>query len=225
LNRYAYLGVTFSGTTILSQGGSLNFLNFPPKSCLNVIYNDPNTGNGIITITFDKSKVGLVTKVGGYVTGNRNVQMIAYDDTDNVIGVVETGGANYVEVGTPNKLLEISTIVPIKTVTYMDGGNTYTVDDFYFSTALNCQVSGVPLIKQGHILRAGESNGGTVTNPWTDPYTGKNATIKDWGCALTSATMIVNYFGILQNGFQTDPKTLNKLKLLPLSQSAFNRKT
>src|SRR5262245_46563633 len=34
-NQYSDVGVSFTGATILGQGGSLNYLQFPPRSGLN----------------------------------------------------------------------------------------------------------------------------------------------------------------------------------------------
>jgi hypothetical protein len=94
-NYYSYLGLTFEGAVTLSQGKSLNYLNFPPRSGINVIYDYPDHSvPGNITITFNTSKTGNVYKVGGYVTGNRNVSMTAFSSGGSSLGYVETGGAN-----------------------------------------------------------------------------------------------------------------------------------
>lgn len=230
-NQYANIGVSFEGATILSQGGSLNYLNFPPRSGVNVIYDDPNYG-GTIAISFDPSKAGNVLKVGGYVTGNRNVTMTAFDSSGNVLGSDETGGANYDPVGMPNKLLEINSSVQIARVVFSDGGNTFTVDDFFFESQQSCQIPNVPLFKQTNETWASDLYGGTTTNPWKndddkdgsfdeDPKDGIDndkdgrvdedpvETIKKWGCALTSAAMIVSYHGSQQTGFTTTPRNLN----------------
>lgn len=210
---YGHLGLEFFGAVILSQGVSLNYLEYPPHSGLNVIYDDPDySDHGRITIFLNPAITGNVLKVGGHVTGNRNVSMTAYDYDDNILGSVETGGANYSSIGVPNKLLEISTTTHISKVEFFNGGesgNTYTVDDFFFSSEQTCQIPGVPLYKQANAAWANNDYGGSVTNPWLDPKKGSVAKVKDWGCALTSAAMIVSYHGQKQNGFTTNPGLLN----------------
>jgi uncharacterized protein YvpB len=236
--QYSGLGVTFAGATILSQGGSLNYLNFPPRSGRNVIY-DTYGGNGVITITFNPNKTGNISKVGGYITGNRNITMTAFDTNGNVLGSASTGGPNYDPVGIPNMLLEITSATPITRVEIRDGGNTFTVDDFFFENEQLCQIANVPLFKQGSGASwANDPYGGTSANPWRydddndgrvneDPKNGINddgdtnkdgtpridedtpETIAKWGCALTSAAMVVSYYGARQTGRTTNPRELN----------------
>ncbi len=60
--------------------------------------------------------------------------MTALDASGNVLSTAQTGGPNYVGVGTPNLLLTVqSSGGPIAVVTFHDTGNTYTVDDFTFT--------------------------------------------------------------------------------------------
>jgi hypothetical protein len=76
-----------------------------------------------------------------------------------------------------------------------DGAGWTPVDVVGFAPTL-CAISGVPLIKQ-------------TTSPWgTHQYDDTSKTIGQWGCALTSAAMIVNYHG-LSVGFGTNPRLLN----------------
>ena len=63
-NKFANFGVTFIGATVLSQGATLNYLNFPPRSGVNVVYDDP-AQSGRITATFDPNIAQNVTLVGG----------------------------------------------------------------------------------------------------------------------------------------------------------------
>ncbi len=211
-DQFAHLGISFYGATVLGQGGSLNYLGFPPHSGLNVLYDDP-VESGRITVTFDQAIATNVTLVGVYVTGNRNVTMTAYDAADNVLGVDETGGDNHAPAGIPNKLLQLSTLQPIKKVVFFNGGergNTFTIDDFFFEGGQACNISGVPLYKQdGTALWAGDLYGGSITTPWIDPDTGQNAVIRNWGCAMTSTAMIVSYYAELQGKEGTDPRELN----------------
>ena len=72
--------------------------------------------------------------------------MTAYDKDNIVIQSVQTGGRNYVGVGTPNMLLSITSAdKSIAKVTFHDSGNTFTIDDFTF----NSQPS-VTLLDPGH---------------------------------------------------------------------------
>lgn len=131
-------GVSFTGATVLACGESLNCGQFPPFSGRNVVYDDPSSG-GLITATFDPLFTGNVRNVSARVTGNRNVTMTAFNKDGNILGMDNTGGANYVGSGTgisANKLLTItvpSTGDVIAQVNFHDSGNTYTIDDFTFT--------------------------------------------------------------------------------------------
>jgi len=136
-----------------------------------VIYDTP-ASNGLITVNFDQNLAPNVTLVGSYVTGNLNVSMTAYDSDNNIINSIATGGANSAPNGTPNKLLEIMSDRPIRKITFFNGGergNTFTIDNFYFDSGLNCQISNVPLYKQsGDVDWAEDLYGGSEANPWFD---------------------------------------------------------
>ena len=213
-SNYSNLGLEFEGAVVLGQGGSLNFLEFPPHSGVNVIYDYMNhTEPGKISIFLNPSITGNVFNVGGYVTGNRNVTMTAYNFDGVPVGNVETGGANNSSVGTPNMLLEITTLEPISKVIFFNGGergNTYTVDDFFYSSEQSCQIPNVPIYKQSNPNWGNDYYGGSESKPWYDPDRGGIALLKNWGCALTSAAMVVSYHGSQQNGFTTTPKLLNE---------------
>ena len=210
-NKYANFGVTFVGATVLSQGATLNYLAFPPRSGVNVIYDDP-AQSGRITVTFDPNIAQNVTLVGGYVTGNRNVTMTAYDAANSVLGSASTGGANYAPDGVPNKLLQINAPRAIKTLVLFNGGElgtTYTVDDFFFEGRLVCKVNGVPLYQQGGTSAwADDLYGGSESEPWYDGP-GHKALVRDWGRAMTSAAMVVAYYGSLQGKGAATPRELN----------------
>lgn len=131
------LGVTFVGAQVLACGGSLNCGPFPPASGKNVIYDRPGNG-GVITATFDYATTGKVDKVSARITGNRNITMTAFGAQGQVLASASTGGANFVGANTgipPNKLLEVSSTTPIGSVKFADSGNTFTVDDFTFTSS------------------------------------------------------------------------------------------
>jgi hypothetical protein len=206
--QFANIGVSFVGSTILSQGKSLNYLLFPPHSGVNVLYDDP-IYSGLITVYFNQNIVHNVFQIGAYVTGNRNITLTAYDVNGNAVGSTATGGPNYAPNG-PNKLLQISSNTAIAKATFFNGGergNTFTVDDFSFQSEQSCQINTVPLYKQSDSQWGGDAYGGSTANPWT--INGKTQTISTWGCALTSSAMIVSYYGLQQNGATTNPRELN----------------
>jgi hypothetical protein len=129
-DQFVALGADFNGdATVLSKStGSLNWTLFPPFSGDKVIY-DTYGGPGFIRV----DAVGAEwTMVGAYVTGNANIIMTAYDSGGNALGSEQTGGANYVGVGTPNMFLSVSAS-DIAYAVFGDSGNTFTIDDFSFT--------------------------------------------------------------------------------------------
>lgn len=212
-SQFQNIGITFDGAKVLGQGASLNYLNFPPISGLNVIYDDLESANkGLITVTFDSSLAPDVTRVSAYVTGNFNIVMTAYSADNTALGSQSTGGLNSAPQGTPNKLLEINTQVPIQKVTFSNGiavANTFTIDDFAFNSGQPCQITGIPLYKQGGAAEwAGDSYGGSTTQTWYDDK-GIRGTMGAYGCTTTSAAMIVSYYATLQGKATTSPRDLN----------------
>ncbi|QMS90859.1 PEP-CTERM sorting domain-containing protein [Nostoc edaphicum CCNP1411] len=132
-NQFLNQGVDFNGTaSILQLGSSLNSL-FPPVSANNLIYDNPSLGNGIIRVDAVNS---LWSSVGGFVTGTTNVTLTAYASDNSILGTVSTGGANFQDAATgllPNIFLSL-TAPDISYITFQDSGNTYTVDNFTFSS-------------------------------------------------------------------------------------------
>ncbi|WP_165228008.1 hypothetical protein [Aquisphaera insulae] len=124
-DQYKSIGAKFNGTaTILNQATTLN-PPFPPRSGAQVIYDS--------TATIRVDAVGGVwSEVGGYVTGNRDIVMTAYSSNGTSLGSDSLGGANYTGVGTPNKKLDV-TASGIAYVQFVGGGNTFTIDDFFFA--------------------------------------------------------------------------------------------
>ncbi|MBW4677658.1 MAG: hypothetical protein KME52_27765 [Desmonostoc geniculatum HA4340-LM1] len=134
-NQFLSLGADFNGTaSILQLGSSLN-AQFPPVSGNNVIYDNPSLGSGIIRIDAIDS---FWSSVGGFVTGNTNVTLTAYNASNSILGTASTGGANFDGAGTgllPNIFLSI-TSPDISYVTFEDSGNTYTIDNFTFTKSV-----------------------------------------------------------------------------------------
>lgn len=160
-------GVSFIGATVLACGGSLNCTYFPPYSGRNVIYDTPGFG-GLIKATFDPAVTGFVSKVAARITGNTNITMTAFDDSGNVLGTAQTGGPNYVGAGSPNILLSISpptASASIAYVTFHDSGNTYTIDDFTFTSTPS-----VILLDPGHGMLLADDNNKHYQRPATPTY-------------------------------------------------------
>lgn len=131
-DQFLSLGADFNGTASILQLGTSLSSAFPPVSLPNVIYDDPSLSSGTIRI----DAIGdLWSSVGGFVTGNTNVTLTAYNASNSILGTALTGGANFVGAGTgllPNIFLSI-TSPDIAYVTFEDSGNTYTVDNFTFT--------------------------------------------------------------------------------------------
>jgi titin len=140
-SRYNDSGATFSGATILNEGGSLNTPYYEAQSGVNLVYNDSGS------IRVDAYK-GVWTVVGGYVTGNTSVTMTAYDTEGNKLGVDVTGGANYIGSGgslSPNIQLEVDdpNIAYVIFTPQSGNGNSFAIDDFFFKEGVEV-VSAAP---------------------------------------------------------------------------------
>ncbi|MBX9258462.1 hypothetical protein H1Q63_31870 [Desmonostoc muscorum CCALA 125] len=134
-DQFLSLGADFNGTASILQLGSTLNPDFPPVSGNNIIYDNPSLGSGIIRIDAVDS---FWSSVGGFVTGNTNVTLTAYNASNSILGTASTGGANYNGAGTgllPNIFLSI-TSPDISYVTFQDSGNTYTIDNFTFTKSV-----------------------------------------------------------------------------------------
>ena len=124
----ASYGVTFSGATVLTAGGSLNSP-YIPRSGTRVVY-DPS---GMIEVTFDTP----VIRAGGYVTGRVAVALTCYKENGSAVGSAGTPGANYGGSGTglPLNLPVFVEGVSMKRCRFFGaaGGNSFTIDDFTFT--------------------------------------------------------------------------------------------
>lgn len=161
-------GVSFTGASVLQCGSSLNCGPYPPFSGKNVVYDTLGAG-GVITARFESSATGNVRKVSARVTGSRSITMSAFDDGGALVGSVSTGGANFVGSNTglpPNMLLALTAQTggkPIRSVSFRDGGNTFTVDNFTYSKSKTIMLDpGHGQIKVGNVLK--------YQRPATDTY-------------------------------------------------------
>ncbi|MCF2151134.1 hypothetical protein IQ276_032860 [Desmonostoc muscorum LEGE 12446] len=134
-DQFLSLGADFNGTASILQLGSTLNPDFPPVSGNNIIYDNPSLGSGTIRIDAVDS---FWSSVGGFVTGNTNVTLTAYNASNSILGTASTGGANFDGAGTgllPNIFLSI-TYPDISYVTFEDSGNTYTIDNFTFTKSV-----------------------------------------------------------------------------------------
>src|SRR5215831_7087763 len=101
-------GLTFSHTTVLTAGISLNEFEFPPHSGANVVFDD----GGPITIGF----ATLQDSVSGFFTYLHSLTFTAFDTFNNVVGTPATSAflSNLALSGnpgsSPNELLGVTSL-------------------------------------------------------------------------------------------------------------------
>jgi len=129
ISQYIGFGMTFSGTTVITAGISLNEFEFPPYSGTNVAFDD----GGPITINFAEP----VNQVGGFFTYAAPVTMAAFDLNGVLIGsATSLFSANIALSGnlgsSPNEFLQIVSSVDIFSIVIQGdvSGASFTMDDF-----------------------------------------------------------------------------------------------
>lgn len=127
-----FSGLTFSNTTALTAGLSLNELEFPPRSGTNVVL---DTG-GAISILFGTPE----TSVGGYFTYLQPITMTAFDASNAVLGSVTSAFTSNLALSgdlgsSPNEFLSLVSAGGIARVTIAGGvgGFSFTLDDLTLS--------------------------------------------------------------------------------------------
>jgi len=120
-------GLTFSNTVILTAGVTLNEVDFPPRSGVNVAH---GLGAGPITIDF----AAPLDSFAAYFTYNSAVTMTAYDSALAVLGSVTSAfSANYVSGGdagaSPNELMQLAGLGQISRLTIGDSAINFVMDD------------------------------------------------------------------------------------------------
>ena len=125
-NQFA--GLTFSNTTALTAGVSLNEFEFPPRSDFNVVMDD----GGAISILFNSP----VLSVSGYFTYLSSLTFTAFDSGATQVGqTTSLFSSNLVLSGDPgssaNELLTVSFAGGISSVTISGDpmGGSFTLDD------------------------------------------------------------------------------------------------
>ena len=122
-------GLSFSNTTVLTAGISLNELEFPPISGSNVVFDS----GGALTIDF----ASPVFSVGGHFSYVTGLSFSAYDSLNNLLGTqLSSFGSNLLvsgDVGSmPNELLSFSSVGGLISRVVITGnvaGGSFVMDD------------------------------------------------------------------------------------------------
>ena len=153
-NQFAGMGVVFSNATALidgSVGGSLNEIDFPPRSGVTVVIDDGGAMMLVFTTPF--------TAVSGFFTYNTQLILQAFSDSagTNLIGSVTSAFADNTGTGgnqgsSPNEILALSGIGLIRSIkiTGDPGGSSFVLDDF----------NGAPIPEPASLLLLGSGLGG-----------------------------------------------------------------
>ncbi len=128
-----YAGLTFTNATAITAGISLNEFEFPPRSGVNVAFDD----GGPITITF----VSSVSSFAAYFTYLQPLTLTAFDAGNNSLRVVSSAFTSNLALSgdpgsAPNELLGLA-ISSIAKVVIAGGsdGSSFTMDDVTYTPA------------------------------------------------------------------------------------------
>ncbi len=130
-----FSGLTFSNTTVLTAGISLNEFEFPPRSGANVVFDD----GGAIMIVFDVPQVSI----GGFFTYLVPLTFTAFDAADLVVGADTSDfDSNLALSGdpgsAPNEFLGVAFAGGIRSIT-IEGdvaGGSFSLDDLTFTVSV-----------------------------------------------------------------------------------------
>jgi hypothetical protein len=124
-------GVTFNGAMVLTAGSSVNEIEFPPTSGVNLVYN--------LLSELRLDFVDAVSNVGGYFTYVGTLTLSAFDASNNLLGVASSLHAeNYASSGNPaQELLQFTSTEAIAYVTIGSaaGPGSFVLDDLSFEVA------------------------------------------------------------------------------------------
>lgn len=133
-------GLTFTNTTVITAGISLNEFEFPPYSGVNVAFDD----GGPITIDF----ASPVLSLGGYFTYLEPLTMAGFDASDNEVASATSLFSNNLACGggppcpgdpgsSPNEFISVafSSGISAVTITADPGGSSFTMDNATYTTA------------------------------------------------------------------------------------------
>lgn len=140
-------GLTFTNTTVISAGISLNEFEFPPHSGTNVAFDD----GGPISIAF----ASPISTFSGYFTYVEPLTLAAFDATNDQVATAtslfSSNDALFGDPGSsPNEFLQVSFVTGISNVTITGdpGGSSFVVDDISY-TAVAPEPSYLALIFVG----------------------------------------------------------------------------
>ena len=122
-----YPRVVFNGATILTAGISLNEIDFPPHSGVNVVINSV----GPMELVFSSS----INYFSGYLTYNNGMTVEGYDVLNNLLDTaIGAFSANFVSSGNPpNEYLRIDASGITRVVLTGGGSNSFVLDDAQFT--------------------------------------------------------------------------------------------
>ncbi len=135
-------GLTFSNTTVATAGITLNEFEFPPRSGVNVVFDDGDA----ITIVFGS----IQTSVGGFFNYVTGLTFTAFDAVNSVVGTDTSDFVSDLALSgdpgsSPNEFLGVTFAEGIKKVTIQGdpAGDSFTLDDLTFTTRITA-VPGLP---------------------------------------------------------------------------------
>ena len=221
-------GNCFTGLKGLSCDGingtvSIYNTNF---SLLKCIYGDFNTtGSSTIAdnLIISNNNYNLGHLVNIVFTPNHNIILhsINIDTTDennfNIGTITPIGKHTYslCQSGTTYKVYLDNQLLITKTITGFPGGyfgfQLVPGDSLTNFTATDTLPLSLPITLNVPSLKQTDINWGTQMYDSANQWAPQHSTISDWGCALTSAAMILQYYHIdkLPDGTALNPGTLN----------------
>ncbi len=123
-----FSGMVFSNATVLTAGTSLNEIDFPPHSGINVVFDD----GGPMSISFLTPVFGF----GGYFNYAEPLTLEAFDSSNNLLDTVNSAFSNNLgTLGDPgsstNEFLEVTSLSDIAEVVIIGdaAGSSFTLDD------------------------------------------------------------------------------------------------
>ena len=129
-----FAGLTFQNTLVLTAGVSLNEFEFPPKSGVNVVFDD----GGPIIISF----INPMASVSGFFTYLTGLNFLAFDSIGTQIAAASSAFSTNLalsgDVGsTANEFLQVTSSSGIASVSISGdpAGGSFTLDDLTFTQA------------------------------------------------------------------------------------------
>lgn len=129
-----FSGLTFTNTTVLTAGVSVNELELPPNSGIHEVFDD----GGPISIAFS----GPVSSFGGYFTYLEPITLTAFDSASNPVSsaasAYSTNDALFGDSGSsPNEFLQVTFAGGISSVVIAGDplGTSFTMGDVTYTPA------------------------------------------------------------------------------------------